>query len=61
VLGSGIELDADLRDRIPLHVAHDKFYGTEARPVSDGRSAVEPACQKLGEGQRAFGLRCRIV
>jgi hypothetical protein len=23
VLGSGIELDADLRDRVPLHVAHD--------------------------------------
>jgi len=23
VLGSGIELDADLGDRVPLHVAHD--------------------------------------
>jgi hypothetical protein len=23
MLGSGVELDADLRDRVPLHVAHD--------------------------------------
>jgi hypothetical protein len=44
LLGSGIELDADLRDGVPLHVAHDQFHGAEARPVSDGRPAGEPAC-----------------
>jgi hypothetical protein len=48
VLGSRIELYADLRDRVLLHVAHDQFHGAKARPVSDGRSAVEPARQKLG-------------
>jgi hypothetical protein len=47
VLRSGIELDADLRDCIPLHVAHDQFHGAEARAVSDGWSAIELACQKL--------------
>jgi hypothetical protein len=48
VLGSGVELDADLGDRIPLHIAHDQFHGTEARAVADGWSAVEPARQELG-------------
>jgi len=47
MLGSGIELDTDLRDCIPLHVAHNQFHGTEARAVSDRRPAVEPARQKL--------------
>jgi len=46
MLGSGIELDTDLRDCIPLHVAHNQFHGTEARAVSDRRPAVEPARQK---------------
>jgi hypothetical protein len=36
-----LELDADLRDHVSLHVTHDQFYGAEARSVSDGRSASE--------------------
>jgi hypothetical protein len=43
VPGSGIELDADLRDRVTLHVTHDQFHGAKTRPVPDGWSAVEAA------------------
>ena len=43
VLGSGIELDADLRDRVPLHVTHDQFHDAKTRPVPNGWSAVEGA------------------
>src|SRR5215469_4280462 len=40
VLGSGIELDTDLRDRVPLHVTHDQFHDAKTRPVPNGWSAV---------------------
>jgi len=43
VLGSGIELDADLRDRVTLHVTHDQFHDAKTRPVPNGWSAVEAA------------------
>jgi hypothetical protein len=36
VLRRGIELDADLSDRVTLHVAHNQLHSAEARPVSDG-------------------------
>ena len=43
VLGSGIELDADLRDRVTLHITHDQFHDAKTRPVPNGWSAVEAA------------------
>ena len=42
MLGSRIELDADLRDRIALHVTDDQFDGAEARAVANRRLTVEP-------------------
>src|SRR4051794_41792403 len=61
VLRRGIELDADLRDRVSLHVAHDQLHGAEARPVSDGGCSIEPARQKLYESHSVISHRCRIV
>jgi hypothetical protein len=48
VLGSRVELDADLGNCVALHVAHDQFHGAEARAVADRRPAAEPPPQKLG-------------
>jgi hypothetical protein len=55
------EFDADLDDRVPLHVAHDQLHRAKARPVSGRRCSAEPVCQKLGEGRRAISGRGRII
>src|ERR1700731_4320744 len=55
------EFNADLGDRVPLHVAHDQFHRAEARSVSNRGCPAEPARQKLGEGHSAVGGRCRII
>ena len=56
-----LEFDADLGDRVPLHVAHDEFHSAEARPVSDRGCPAKPVCQKLVEGDSGVGGRCRII
>ena len=56
-----LEFDADLSDRVPLHVAHDQFHCAEARPVPDRGCSAEPAGQKLCEGHSVIGGRCRII
>ena len=61
MLGCGIEFDADLRDRIPLHVAHDEFDGPEAQAVPDSWYSAEPTCQKFCDSFTAFHRRCRII
>jgi hypothetical protein len=56
-----LEFDAELGDRVSLHVAHDQLHCAKARPVSDRGRSSQPACQKLCDGHRAVGNRRRII
>src|SRR5262252_9764499 len=61
MLGRGIQFDADLRDGIPLHVAHDEFDDSEAQAVPDSWYSAEPARQEFCDSLTAFRRRGRVV